>query len=65
MEWKYDVDLCVCVTKETGIHVLFECTFYDMVRRRWMMTWDMLDEKQTTMDVIKGYATYLWLFGSI
>ena len=40
MEWKYDDDLCVCGTKETEIHVLFECKCYDMVRRRWLRTWD-------------------------
>ena len=32
MEWKYDDDLCVCGTKETEIHVLFECKCYDLVR---------------------------------
>ena len=52
MERKYDDDLCVCGTKET--HVLFECKCYDLVRRRWMRTWDVLDE--TSMDVIKGYV---------
>ena len=41
MEWKYDDDLCVCGTKETEIHVLFECKCYDMVRRRWLRTWDV------------------------
>ena len=51
MEWKYDNDLCVCGTKETEIHVLFECKCYDMVR-----TCDMLEEKERTMDVIKGYV---------
>ena len=44
MEWKYDDALCVCGTKETEIHVLFECKCYGMVRRRWMRAWDMLDE---------------------
>ena len=56
IEWKYDDDLCVCVTKETDIHVLFECKCYDLVRRRWIRTWDALDEKKITMDVIKGYV---------
>ena len=46
MEWKYDDDLCVCGTKETEIHALFECKFYDLVRRSWMRTWDVLDEKE-------------------
>ena len=45
----------VCGTKETEIHVLLECKCYDLVRR-WMRTWDVLDEKEITMDVIKGYV---------
>ena len=53
MELKYDDDLCVCGTKEIEIHVLFECICYDMVRRR---SWDGLEEKKRTMDVIKGYV---------
>ena len=60
MVWKYDDDLCVCVcvcgTKEIEIHVLFECKSYDMVRRKWLRTWDVLEEKERTMDVIKGYV---------
>ena len=56
MEWKYDDDLCVCGTKETKIYVLFECKCYDLVRRRWMRTWDVLEEKERTMDVTKGYV---------
>ena len=56
MEWIYDDDLCVCGTKETEIHVLFECKYYDMVRSRWTRTWDVLDEKEKTMDVIKGHV---------
>ena len=56
MDWKYDDDLCVCGTKETEIHVLFECKCYDMVRRRWLRTWDVLEEKERTMGVIKGYV---------
>ena len=52
-EWN---DICVCGGKETEIHVLFECKCYDLVRRRWMRTWDVLDEKERTMDVIKGYV---------
>ena len=34
------------MTKETEIHVLFECKCYDLVRRRWMRTWDVLEEKE-------------------
>ena len=26
-----------------------------MVRRLWLRTWDVLEEKERTMDVIKGY----------
>ena len=33
-----------------------KCKCYDLVRRRWMRTWDVLDEKDRTMDVIKGYV---------
>ena len=36
--------------------MLFECKYYDLVRRRWMRTWDVLDKKERTMDVIKGYV---------
>ena len=43
MEWKYDDDLCVCGGKS------------DMVRR-WLSTCDVLEEKERTMDVIKGYV---------
>ena len=56
IEWNYDDDLCVYGTKETEIHVRFECKCYDMVRRRCMRTWDVLDEKERTMDVIKLYT---------
>ena len=56
MEWKFDDDLCVCGKKETEVHVLFECKCYDMVRRRWLRPWDVLGEKERTMDVIKGYV---------
>ena len=56
MEWKYDDDLCVWGTKETEIHVLLECKCYDMVRRRWLRTCDVLEEKERTMDVLKGYV---------
>ena len=47
--------LCVCGAKETENHVLFYCKCYDLVRRRWMRTWDVLDEKERTMAAIKGY----------
>ena len=56
MEWKYDDDQCVCGTRETEIHVLLECKCYGMLRRRWMRTWDVLDYKERTIDVIKGYV---------
>ena len=36
--------------------MLFECKCYDMVRRRWLRTCDVLEEKEITMDVIKGYV---------
>ena len=29
----------------------FLCKSYDMVRRRWMGTWDVLEEKERTNDV--------------
>ena len=46
----------VCVgTKETYIHVLFECKCYDMVMRRWMRTWDVLEDEERTMNIITGY----------
>ena len=48
--------MCVCGTKETEIHVILEYKCYDLVRRRWMRTWDVLDEKERTMDIIKGYV---------
>ena len=38
MEWKYDDDLCVCGTKETEIHMLFECKCYDLVWKKWKRT---------------------------
>ena len=46
MEWKYNDDLCVYGTKETEIHVLFECNCYDLVRRRCMRTWDGMEENK-------------------
>ena len=51
MELKYDDVLCVCGTNETEIHVLLECKCYELVRRRWMRIWDVLDEKERTRDV--------------
>ena len=56
MEWIYDDDLCMCGTNQNEIHVLFECKGDDLVRRRWMRTWNVLDEKERTMDVVKGYV---------
>ena len=36
--------------------MLLECKCYDMVRRRWLRTCDVLEEKERTMDVIKEYV---------
>ena len=36
--------------------MLLECKCYDMVRRRWLRTCDVLEEKERTLDVIKGYV---------
>ena len=55
MERKYEDELCVCGTKEKEIHVPFECKCYDLVRRRWMRTWDVLGEKERTMDAIERH----------
>ena len=55
IKWKYDDDLCMCGTKETELHVLFECKCYDQMRR-WMRAWDGLDEKERSLNVIKGYV---------
>ena len=46
----------VCGTTETEIHGRLECKCYDMVRRRWLRTCDVLEEKERTIDVIKGYV---------
>ena len=46
----------VCVGQKKEIHVLLECKCYDMVRRRWLRTCDVLEEKERTMDIIKGYV---------
>ena len=48
--------ISVFVGQRKQIHVPFECKCYDMVRRRWFRTWDVLEEKERTMDVIKGYV---------
>ena len=56
MDWKYDDDLCVCGTNETEIHVLLACKCYDLVRRRWTRTCDVLKEKEITIDVKKRYV---------
>ena len=37
-------------------YVYYYIKFYDPERRRWMRTWDVLDEKEITMDIIKGYV---------
>ena len=36
--------------------MLFECKCYDMVRRKWLRTWDVLEEKERIMDVLKRYV---------
>ena len=36
--------------------MLLECKCYDMVRRRWLRTCDVLEEKERTMDAIKRYV---------
>ena len=43
-------------TKETEMHVFVESNHYDQMRRRWMRAKDGLDEKERTMDVMKGYV---------
>ena len=58
----------MCGTKETEIHELLECKCYDMGRRRrWLSTCDVLEEKERTLDVIKGCSTTMgggvWKFG--
>ena len=35
MTWKYDDCRCVCGLVETEMHVLFECTLYEVGRDRW------------------------------
>ena len=42
MEYKYIDDMCDCGTKETEMHVVFECKCYDQMRRRWLRVWDWL-----------------------
>ena len=47
----------MCVWDKRNIDsCAFECKCYDMVRRRWLKTWDVLEEKERTMDVIKRYV---------
>ena len=36
--------------------MLLVCKCYDMVRGRWLRTCDVLEEKERTMEVIKGYV---------
>ena len=43
----------MCETKERSMCIL---SVNDLMRRRWMRTWDVLEEKERTMDVIKGYV---------
>ena len=42
--------------KKTEIRVLFECICYDQISRRWMRARDWVEEKEKTMDEIKGYV---------
>ena len=47
----------VCVGQKKQRYMrFFLCKCYDMVRIRWMRTWDVLHEKERTMNVIKGYV---------
>ena len=56
MEWKYDDDLCVGVGQKQHRSMCFLSVnaMTKLVRRRWTRTWDVMDEKERTMDVIKG-----------
>ena len=46
--------ISVCVGQKKKRSMCFECKCCDLVRRGLMRTWDMLDEKERTMDAIKG-----------
>ena len=48
--------ISVCVGQKRSMCFLSVNAMSDLVRRRWMRTWDVLDEKEITMDVIKGYV---------
>ena len=48
------ISVCVGQKKQRSI-CFFVCKCYDMVRRKWLRTWDVLEEKELTMGVIKGY----------
>ena len=57
MELKYMMMISVCVGQKKQRYMwFFVCKCYDMVRRRWMRTYDVLDETERTMGVIKGYV---------
>ena len=45
------ISVCVGQKKRRSM-----CKCYDMVRRRWLRTWDVLEKIERTMDVIKGYV---------
>ena len=48
--------ICVCVGQKKQRSMCFLSVNDDLVRRRWMRTWDVLEEKERTMDIIKGYV---------
>ena len=47
--------VCVGQKKQWSMCIL-SVNAYAMVRRRWLRTCDVLEEKERTMDVIKGYV---------
>ena len=47
------ISVCVGQKKQRSMCFL---SVNDMVRRRWLRTWDVLEEKERTMDVIKVYV---------
>ena len=46
----------VCVGQKKQRSMCFWSVNADMVRRRWLRTCDVLEEKERTMDVIKEYV---------
>ena len=41
------ISVCVGQKKRRSM-----CKCYDIMRKRWLRTWDVLEEKERTMDVI-------------